>query len=303
MTARTGRERRTRRRLQRFGIATLALVQVLVLSVGVLWASARWIAIPVDDDDAYVLLVLGSDEGPPREGTALAGRADGFHLVVVSPERSHVSILSFPRDTWVSIPGIGNRKINEALTHGPQKAVETAEAVTGLDVDDWIVTSFNGLMTGIDLLGGVEIDVEARLRDAASGSDFQPGPQVLNGSQALSYVRDRKSRAKGDLDRAESHARLLQAVHAQLFGDGVSPVRLAELLGHLERVTDSSLSTPRLFALGALAMQIPPENVARVRVDGQLGTAGSASVVRLTEKGRASIADVAEDGVLDVFGD
>lgn len=289
--------------LRRLGIALLATVQITLLGIGGLWASARWIAIPLASEDAYVLLVMGSDMGPPREGTALEGRADGFHLFVISPDRANVSILSFPRDMWVDIPGVGKSKINNALTYGPEKAMATAESLTGLQVDDWIVTTFNGFMTGVDLLGGVEIDVEARLRDPSSGSDFQPGVQVLGGSQSLSYVRDRHSRAQGDLDRSESHARFLQAIHAQLFAEGVGPARLAELLGHLERVTDSSLSTPRLFALGALAMQIAPDHVARVRLDARVGTAGAASVVRLTDAGRATIEDVADDGILSVLLD
>ncbi len=285
--------------LRSLGIATLALVQVLVLSVGVLWASARHVAVPLDDDDAYVLLVLGSDEGPPRNGSGLSGRADGFHLLIVAPDRQHVSILSFPRDTWVSVPGLGNSKINGALTLGPDTAVATAEAVSGLHVDDWIVTTFNGFMTGVDLLGGVDIDVETRLRDAASGSDFQPGPQVLSGSKALAYVRDRKSRAGGDLDRSESHARFLQAIHSQLVAEAPSPARLAELVGHLVRSTESSISTTRLFALASMAMQIPPENVARRRLDAQIGTAGAASVVRLTGTARATLDNVLDNGMLD----
>ncbi len=284
---------------RRVGIVVLAAVQVLVLSVGVLWASARHVAIPLEDEGPYVLLVLGSDEGPPRNGHALTGRADGFHLLVVSPDHAHVSILSFPRDTWVSVPGLGNSKINGALTLGPDAAVATAEAVSGLEVDDWIVTSFNGFMTAVDLIGGVDIDVEQRLHDAASGSNFQAGRQVMTGSQALAYVRDRKSRPGGDLDRSESHARFIQATHAQLVAEAPSPARLAELVGYLVRSTESSIDTKRLFALAALAMQIPPENVARRRLDAQIGTAGAASVVRLTQTARATLQDVANNGLLD----
>ncbi len=287
--------------MRRLAIVVLALVEVLVLSVGVLWATAPWSAVPLRDEGPYVLLVLGSDEGPPREGSVLTGRADGFHLVVLSPERTHVSILSFPRDTWVHVPGLGQAKINASLMGGPDRAVATAEAVSGLEVDDWIVTSFNGFMTGVDLLGGVEVDVEGRLLDAAAGTDLAPGRQVLSGSQALAYARDRKSRPGGDLGRSEAHARFLQALHAQLHAEAPGPLRLAELVGHLVRTTESSLDTPRLFALAALAMQVPPERVGRVRLDARVGTAGSASVVRLTSRAQQTLDDVKGDGVLDVL--
>lgn len=199
---------------------TLALAQVLVLGAATATAARRWVAAPLDADDAYVLLVLGSDEGPPRRGQARTGRADGFHLLVVDASRQHVSLLSIPRDAYVTVPGRGRTKINASLVGGPERAVATAEALTGLEVDDWILTGFHGLIAAVDELGGLEIDVEQRLYDPVGAStDLQPGRQRLTGWETLAYTRDRASRPGGDLARTEAHARMLQAAHAQLHAD------------------------------------------------------------------------------------
>lgn len=295
MTGRSG--------LRRATVALLLVAQLAILTVATATASRRFVSAPLDGDDPYVLLVLGSDAGPPRSGSADTGRADGFHLVVLDGTREHVSILSFPRDSYVEIPGMGRTKINASLTRGPDTAVATAEKLTGIAVDDWIVTGFHGFIAAVDELGGVTVDVEERLYDpAGSSSDLQPGPQELDGWQALTYTRDRKSRSNGDFGRAESHARFLQALHRQIRAEGPDAARLVELVSTLRRHTATSIPADRLFRLAGLAVDIDPANVTRVNVPGRVGTAGAASVVRLTPEAEGLFADLREDGRLDLTG-
>lgn len=284
---------------RRGAIAALALVQVLLLGVSSVVGATRWLAAPLDDD-MYVLLVMGSDQGPPRGGAVTNGRADGFHLLVVAPDHEHVSILSFPRDSWVDVPGIGRTKINASLTLGPENAVATAEHLTGLDVDDWIITGFHGLIAAVDELGGVEVEVQERLYDpSGSSSNLYPGVQTLEGWQALAFARDRHSRRGGDFGRSEAHARFLQAIHAQLFGEAPGPARLAELVSILRRHTVTSMSTARMFRLAALAMRIDPDQLHRRRMPGYAtSTSGGASIVRLTDEIYDVFEDVREDGIL-----
>ncbi|MBW3619266.1 MAG: LCP family protein [Actinobacteria bacterium] len=278
----------------------LAVVQVVVLGVASSTAARRWVAAPLDDGDAYVLLVLGSDEGPPRGGSARSGRADGFHLLVVDARRTHVSILSFPRDSWVEVPGLGRTKINASLTRGPEAAVATAEGVTGLRVDDWILTGFHGLIAAVDELGGVTVDVEQRLYDpVGASSDLQPGTQVLDGWQALTYVRDRKSRPDGDIGRTASHARLLQSAHRQVRADGADAADVMRLVSLVRRHAETSVPAGRMVRLTALALTIPPEQVVRRVVPGQVGSAGAASVIHLTPAAEALFAQLRETGRLD----
>ncbi|HEX9765641.1 MAG TPA: LCP family protein [Nitriliruptorales bacterium] len=284
--------------LRRLGVVTASIAVTLTVAlVGVAVGVGTFLA-PPTDSDGYVLLVLGSDEGPPRGGSAMTGRADGFHLIVVSADHQHATIMSFPRDTWTSVPGLGNTKINAALTRGPENAVAAAERETGLQVDDWIVTGFDGLIMLVGSLGGVQIDVEQRLTHM---SRIEAGPQRLSGTTALSYLRDRKSRPGGDLDRAEAHGRFLAAVHQQIVTEGPGLDRLFEHVASLDSYTESSLSTTELLRLAAMALRIPPQNVQRVRLDGRIGTAGSASVVYLTDAARDVIEEVRVNGMLGML--
>lgn len=287
-------------RRPRLAVLALALAQVLVLTAGTATAARRWLAAPLDGDDAYVLLVLGSDQGPPRAGAARTGRADGFHLLVVDATRTRVSILSFPRDSYVEVPGAGRRKINASLTRGPEAAVATAEKLTGLEVDDWILTGFHGLIAAVDELGGLELEVEQRLYDPTGAStDLHPGRQRLSGWQTLAYTRDRNSRASGDFGRTESHARVLQAAHAQLRGEAPDAARIAALVGILRRHTETSIRPGRLFRLAGVALTIAPEDVVRVRAPGRNGRAGEAAVVHLDAAADELFDDLRRHGVLD----
>lgn len=283
---------------RRLAVLLLAVCQVLLLGGGVVAAAYRIAAAPLSDDGPYVLLALGSDQGPPRAGSALAGRADAFQLIVVAPDRSAVTILSFPRDSYVPIPGLGTRKINAALTRGPETAVAAVEGLTGIGVDDYAVTSFAGFAAAVDQVGGLRIDVEHRLRDPFSGTNLQPGEQVLHGGQALAYARDRKSRPGGDFGRTEAQARALQALHGQLRADRPSADRLAELIGVFNRNTATSIPLTRQFQLAHLMLSIDPAAVTRVVVPGYNDFAGSAAIVRLSGGAYALFEDLRDDGKL-----
>ncbi len=197
------------------------------------------------------------------------------------------------------MPGFGRTKINASLVHGPDNAVATAEALTGIHVDDWILTGFHGFIAGIDELGGLQIDVEERLYDpSGSSSDLQPGPQRLAGWQTLAYARDRHSRRTGDIGRTAGHGRVLAAAQAQLQAEGPDAARIAEIVSIVRRHTETSIPAHRLIRLVALAMTIAPEDVSRAVVPGRDGRAGSASVMRLGDAAEQLFADLRDDGRL-----
>jgi LCP family protein required for cell wall assembly len=271
----------------------------LVTTMAVGAAVSQWLALPLSEDGMYVLLVMGSDEGPPREDNVLTGRADAIQLVVVDGDREHVSILSIPRDSYVPVRGFGTTKINEMLTLGATNAVRTIEDLTGLEVDDWIVTGFDAVILGIDEFGGVHVDVERQLRDSYAQTDLEPGYQELNGWQTLAYTRDRNSRPDGDVDRSTAQATVLRSLHAELLANTTSPARLVDFAAILRRYSTSSLSAERLFRLGVTALQIDPDDVAQVTLPGTIGYAGPASVYRLADGAFDIFEDLGEDGLLE----
>jgi len=137
------------------------------------------------------LLVLGIDRVP--DGTAL-GRSDTMILVSVDPLLPTVNMLSIPRDLWVSIPEVGENRINTAhyfaeaarAGSGPQAALQTVNSNFGLDMHHYVRVRFDAFLRIIDALGGVTVN----LPEAMGG--LPAGRHHLNGTQALAFVRDRK---------------------------------------------------------------------------------------------------------------
>lgn len=247
------------------------------------------------DDDRYTILVMGSDMGPWRAGSVLEGRSDALHLVSVVPSRGRVSILSFPRDSWVPVPGLGTTRINAALTRGPETSVATVEALTGVEIDDWIVTGMLAFHNGVSAFGGVEIDVPQRLQ--LDDNVLQPGLQRLDGPAALLFGRDRKSRSDGDFGRNRAQAVVLAALHAELVARDPSPMELAAVVRDLRRHTVSSVPPGRMLVLARLALQLDPADVVRRQAPGVNAFRGAAAVVVLTGEAETLFADLRDDGM------
>ena len=277
-----------RRRLPTVIVTVLALLALA--SGGV--AAGRWLVAPVDDD-VITLLLLGSDAGPPRGGSPTKARADGFHLLFVSPDRQHATVVNLPRDSYVPVPNMGRTKINACLVGGPERCVATVESLFGIDVDHHLVTSMHALADAFEQLGGLEVDVPRSL--TGGGPDIAPGRQRLNGFEVLTYARDRKNRPGGDFDRAHAQGEILALAHQQLVA-GADLGDVARSVAVVARHTASDASPAQLLRYGYAALTLPPGNVANVSLPGNVGTAGRASVVRLPDRAFAMVRDAADDG-------
>jgi LCP family protein required for cell wall assembly len=141
-----------------------------------------------EEDSKQVILVLGGDY---RKGEV--GRTDTILLVFLDTKEKTVHILNIPRDTYVNIAGKGIKtKINHAFAYGGvDMAKETVENFLNIEIDHYVDTDFDGFVSLIDALGGVQVDVEKRMYYPAENIDLQKGLQTLDGEQALAYVRYR----------------------------------------------------------------------------------------------------------------
>lgn len=295
---RAGGARVRRRTAGRTGVVVGAgLVALLLAGVTGLIAAERFLRAPVGDDGVITLLLLGADQGPYRGGSPLSARADAFHLLFVSPDRQHATILDLPRDSFVPVPGHGRAKINACLSRGPDNCVATAEQNFGVDVDAYLLTDFRGLAYGVEGLGGVTVDVEGRIVDSASGANLQPGAQQLNGEQALAYTRARKSRPGGDFARAQAQGKILAAAHRKVV-EGATLARIADVVGLVQQTTVTDASSDQLLRYGFAAMTLPPDNVRVITLPGNVGSAGGASVVFLPDRAYAIVRDAADDGLV-----
>ena len=149
------------------------------------------------------ILLIGVDT--IREETN--GRSDAMILVRADPEGGEARMVSFLRDLYVAIPGVGKTRLNAAYYYGGEQLLkETLQRNFGVEIDRTVTVYFSMLAELVDQLGGVEIDVSPRelaqlnniLNDyndsygLSGGQVDQAGLQRLNGKQALCYSRIRK---------------------------------------------------------------------------------------------------------------
>ncbi|WP_420829099.1 LCP family protein [Brevibacillus fulvus] len=215
------------------------------------------------------ILLMGVDRRGQQEG--VLPRSDSMMVVSIDPVSKKYDLFSVLRDTYVEIPGHGKAKINSALVDGgPELAMETVSEFTGLQVDRYVITDFEGFKGLIDTLGGVQVDVEKAMHyhdptdKGLYDIDLEKGLQLLNGDQALQYVRFRHD-AMSDFTRTERQRKLLGAL-AEKLKSGTALLQLPDILKSISPYIQTNISSMDMLKLGALGLtleqsgqyQLPP---------------------------------------------
>jgi LCP family protein required for cell wall assembly len=244
------------------------------------------------------ILTLGSDARPgtPVDG----GLSDSIHIVAINPAKDRVTVVGFPRDSWVSIPGRGSDKINAAMADGgPALTIQTIEQLTGIRLNYYVVTSFVGVEQAVDGIGGLTLDVPFPMHDSYSRADFNAGVQRLNGHEVLAFARDRHSLSSGDFGRSEDQGRIMIAALTQLRKEfAKDPGRLLTYVGAGMRNVQTSMTLDEVMNFAFSALSINPKHVTNIVVPGHVGTEGTKSVVLLDSTARQIYADLSKDGIL-----
>ena len=257
--------------------------------------------IPIPADLVWIL-ASGSDARPGED--IRRQRSDSMHLLAVNPRTMQGTVLGFPRDSWVDIPGHGQGKINTALAlGGPQLMVDTVRNLTGLPVQYYVLTGFQGIQDIVNELGGVNVYVDRRMNDSGSGARFEPGWHHFNGAEALAFSRDRHDVPNGDFSRSENQGKLILASLAKMRAEVGDDDGLSTWIHVLLNHVDLDMGMSDLMRLGALAHRLSPESLNNVVVPGKVGTAGGGqSVVFLGEAAANIFIDLRPDAVIGNAG-
>lgn len=207
----------------------------------------------VDDAGNYKatnILLMGSDSREGQKSSKYGDpdlytgeRSDTTILLHLSADRSFATAVSIPRDTWVMLPeckrdgetvGGFEAKFNTAFeVAGPGCTVKLVEQMTGLTIDNFAVIDFEGFKNVVDALGGVEVCLTEPANDPSSALDLPAGTSVVNGEQALSFVRARKTLSDGsDLSRIKRQQAFLSSMIREASSTGLllNPVKLYSTL-------------------------------------------------------------------------
>ncbi len=213
-------------------------------------------------------LLIGSDRRPG--GTF---RTDTMVIAILRPNEGQVSLISIPRDLWVSIPGWENQRINTAYQHGVSVSYpgggagllkETILYNLGIRIDHTAMVEFDGFRQIVDTLGGVDVPVSCaytdwRLIDPSYDPQnennwhlYTTGPGVvhMDGDLALWYARSRQK--SSDFDRGRRQQEVLRALFVQALQAGTL-TRIPELYNNLSSSVETDLGLGDVLSLAVYA--------------------------------------------------
>lgn len=230
------------------------------------------------------VLFLGTDVVYTRERrnlkadkTAFTGRSDTLLLARLDPIQNRVTMLSIPRDTTVHIPGNGRQKINAAnALGGPQLAMETVTEFTGVPIDHFVVLNVHALVELVDELGGITVEIPKKMkyrdRSAKLNIDLEPGPHVLNGTEAMGFVRFRHDEL-GDIGRVQRQELFLKAVQEKAI-DPSSWAKVPKLIDIAQKHVLTDLTPQQLLQYVSFARAVPKENQTMIMLPGHFTGTG-----------------------------
>lgn len=225
--------------------------------------------LPAEDDEfakkRINILVLGVDE---REGEP--ARSDTIILASLFPEERQVKLLSVPRDTRLLIPGHGNDKVNHAHVYGGINLVKSSvQEFTGIPIDFYVETNFQGFIKMIDILGGVTLNVEKKMYTPLENIDLEPGLQTLNGYNSLAYVRYRDD-GMGDIGRIARQQKFIKVLAENTIRTS-NITKIPELVDELKKYVKTDLSIMDMITYATRFAKMDPADLEAYQVPGFSG--------------------------------
>src|SRR5512139_3648781 len=217
-------------------------------------------------------------------------RSDTIMLVHLDADHEKAYVISFPRDSWVRIPGYGMNKINAAFSWGgPALLIKTVEQLTDIRIDHYAAVDFAGLSDVIDSIGTIQVNISKSVYDPVNEMSWKAGVNTMDGERAMWFCRQRYNLPNGDFDRIQRQQAVLLGIARKAVSAGTltNPVKLNRFLNAATKsvsVDDSvSAADLRAMALSVRGMRASDISFLTVPNDGPAWR-GSQSVVLLDRK-------------------
>ncbi|GAA1773156.1 MULTISPECIES: LCP family protein [Streptomonospora] len=225
-------------------------------------------------EGALNIMVIGSDIRTgenAKYGEAEGARPDSLIIAHISPNKGRATLVNLPRDLLVDLPaceangdkpGMAAQRamINTPMSLGGiQCQWKAVEHITGIHIDHFVSVDFTGFKGIVDSLGGVRMCIPEPIDDEKAKLHLEAGEQVLEGEEALGYMRSRYGQGDGtDLSRIKRQQEFLGAMLNQVMSGKVlsSPSNLTSFLGSVtETMTTDDEFTLEVMSDLAVAMR------------------------------------------------
>ncbi len=225
------------------------------------------------------ILAIGSDQ---RGDIYNYGLGDVIRLVRVDFVTPRVSIMSFPRDLYVEIPGISDHynithgKINQAYLYGntgfgyydgadlgPGLMARTLAHNFGAQPDNYIAVNMQTFVKIVNAVNGIVVDlpetIDGRKPDQSGRADliFYAGKHYLNGKQALQLAR---LRPYGTFKRSSAQNEVLCALYDKLLSPDVID-DIPAILDSFENRVQTDLSPAQISQLACLGTELKGSDI------------------------------------------
>lgn len=234
------------------------------------------LATRVAEEERLTVLVLGIDRRPYQ--TSFLSRTDTMIVLSVDKAEKTASMLSIPRDLYIDIPGYGVDRINTAFQKGMSSGdpadgaalvIATMAENLGILIDHYVLVDFNTVVSVIDNVGGVQIQVpftiyDPEYPDSAYGFDpfyIEAGWQTLDGATALKYMRTRH--ADNDFGRAARQQQVILAFRDQVLalGAGQLIARIPFFFTEFSNGVFTDLTMAEVIEAAQASQEISAENI------------------------------------------
>ena len=218
------------------------------------------------------MLLVGSDTRKGQGGgfgSETSNLADVIILLHISADRKNAVALSFPRDLMVPFPACpasgdfsgssaaSYQQINASYAYGgPGCTLLTVQQLVGVSIPYLATINFKGVIEMSNAIGGVEVCVANPIIDTYTHLNIPAGNHVLQGREALQFLRTRHGLAEGsDLARISNQQVYLTSLIRKVKSQGVltNPVYLYSLANAAARNMELSQSLTDLNVMVGIA--------------------------------------------------
>lgn len=249
------------------------------------------------------ILFMGIDDRENKSNT----RSDTMIVASIDPKNQKMVMVSIPRDTRVKNALGRSDKINSInYTKGPEAACKVVSDLLGAPVNYYVITNFAGFGKIVDILGGVDLDVETDMYhwDVSYIINLKKGYQHLNGDQALQYVRYRGG-PTADIGRTQRQQKFIKSLAKQMF-KAKTVLTLPELVPEISKNVKTNIPTSDMLYLAKLAKSIDTSTINGQTLPGYPYTesgSGASYWEPDREKAKLIIATLMEGKNFNVVGD
>lgn len=212
--------------------------------------------------EPFTILLMGVDSTQDGLSKNTVANGDSLILITFNPKTLNATMLSIPRDSYVPIACWANKaenKITHAAAYGTDCMMQTIENYFDVTIDYYAKINFRGLVSLVDTLGGIDVEVPQDLCTDNSNREGQvcikAGYQHLNGEQALVLARNRKQLAAGDLDRGLNQQIVIQGIINKV-KDMSSINQIMDVLNTISNNLDTNFTTKQILSFYDIAKDI-----------------------------------------------